>query len=442
MSEEPVKRKRGRPRKDSAAPLRTTRQRSRQAPVPILNVATYGRRESLEDAPPPKKKEPVVKSSAPMNPIILSLPVSDELENRNTVAQTTLVDQFTEYRPDVKQNIPSGVIHSATLGSIFEGNSAKIEIQRCEKCVTTPNACQECIENFNHSHRQSLEEYEERRRNDEIRGKKPTRLPSFLRGESIEKPSELQVLKYDPNIVAGVGNNLGELDDEPQGLCSIEHGEQVQDDSQHQLAQLNDQVRILKLQLKSALSVAAAIPEKAKHEDIYRGAYECLWHLDFFETPPVCLPMHYDSVTQEFDGIGPFCSLECAYAYRLEHRSAEAAPIRLLHLAHSKRSDYDGTPLYPAPPRQALIRFGGSLNLETFLSKTRSWYDVFNSPFFFQPLQVEEIDTMYRSMSGVKCNAVAATTTSNELVRKREKPHPNAMNQWDAAIQRSRLRKK
>ena len=49
MSEEnPVKRKRGRPRKDttivSDAPRRTTRQRARQSHVPIMNVASFGKR--------------------------------------------------------------------------------------------------------------------------------------------------------------------------------------------------------------------------------------------------------------------------------------------------------------------------------------------------------------------------------------------------------------
>jgi len=442
MSEEnPVKRKRGRPRKDttivSDAPRRTTRQRARQSHVPIMNVASFGKR----DTPVVIQEEPL----QPQNleaPIILSLPVSDELENRNSIAQTTLVDEYMEYHPDVSSAVPNGVIDNSTIGSIYEGTSQHLDIQRCQECVSEPSACEECNERFNNINIRSFDDYSARRDQDFSSHTPPARSPSFLKTHIVDKPMDPAAMTeqtYNPNLLTNYGASISEI--EPQGICSIDH-DNAEHNETSELQIALDQIRLLKLELETAKKVSSIEPKEKEEIDIEMecGDNECLWHLGFFDTVPVTLPLYFNNITQMFNGIGPFCSLECAYAYRLEHRSAEAAPIRLLHLAHSMRSDYNGSPLCPAPPRQALKRFKGTMNLNTFLGNTKSWFDLSHIPFIIEPIQVDEVDLMYRSMSGVKSQA--APLIGTDLVKKREKPHPNAKNQWQASMQRSRLRKK
>jgi hypothetical protein len=163
-----------------------------------------------------------------------------------------------------------------------------------------------------------------------------------------------------------------------------------------------------------------------------------------FFTEPVGLPMHYDQVTGNFDSIGCFCSLQCAYAYRLEHRSAEAAPLHLLFKAHRMLMAMDcedgeqpvKVQLVPAPPRQALRRWGGRLDLSDFLSVSQVWRTLSRHPFV---PTAEFVDAAEKTT--ITYRAPPTTTTGEGLVRRRTKPHPNAANQWNNAIRRSKLRR-
>jgi hypothetical protein len=94
--------------------------------------------------------------------------------------------------------------------------------------------------------------------------------------------------------------------------------------------------------------------------------------LEKFSSQPIGLPTHYDEQSGTYETLGCFCNFQCAYAYRLEHRSAESAPLWLLFKAyndmHKEQFPNAAVPkLVPAPPRQALKRFKGSMGFGTIL---------------------------------------------------------------------------
>ena len=184
----------------------------------------------------------------------------------------------------------------------------------------------------------------------------------------------------------------------------------------------------------------------------------CRWDLEPFEGPVLQLPLHFDEALQCFEGVECFCSVECMYAYRLEHVSAQNIPLNLIHKLHrmiSKESsmgtNLTGTGaskkssiLTPAPPRQALRRFGGEMSIEEFRG-TRQWYALLRSP-FIPVTQFVEMNGIHHQSQQISSGILVPTTTStastaiaaeatdaNTLVLKREKPHPNFANQWKFA---------
>lgn len=92
----------------------------------------------------------------------------------------------------------------------------------------------------------------------------------------------------------------------------------------------------------------------------------CWWDANQFETPPISAPMSYNSNDDSFCGHGCFCGFPCALAWLQDH-PARQKYIPLLRFMRQKQSDVLVTdPLLPAPPRELLKMFGGSLSIEQF----------------------------------------------------------------------------
>lgn len=428
-----------------------TRQRARPPPIPTtLSIASYGKRTTSENivqnviVQDDSDDDDNVESDVVMTdatPIVLSLPISDALESK--LSSETLDVKLTSYRPDVllSPKVPKGLL-SSVVGAEYQ-SSTVTTLERCDECSSLIGPCKKCIDTFNRKSATSIEAYRDARKRDDA--ELMSKAQQFQNVLIEDNPIDHQVFEsvhYDPNIIEPGPVDLSEV---PRAYTEQLTARAESLISSTKSVRSSEPKPNMAEPQKKSINEPRAIGEIS---DPNANLNECLWHLLPFEGPPVGLPLSFNEATQTFQCIGNFCSLECAYAYRLEHKSAEACPIRLLHLAHSMRSDGSGSAekLKPAPPRQALKRFGGTMDYETFLQSV-NWFTVRHQPFVFSKESVECFDDpmMYRSYSGVGHTNNFGTGSgsagpTNELVRKRDKPHPNMVNQWESSIQRSRKR--
>jgi len=95
----------------------------------------------------------------------------------------------------------------------------------------------------------------------------------------------------------------------------------------------------------------------------------CWWCVhDLPQRPCFHLPIKYDDKRKTFTTIGNFCSWACAKAYAVDMRTARSGEIQSF-LALMRKQAYGKTvPLWPAPKREALACFGGSMTIEEFRS--------------------------------------------------------------------------
>jgi len=84
--------------------------------------------------------------------------------------------------------------------------------------------------------------------------------------------------------------------------------------------------------------------------------------------PPIHLPVKYDSKLNRFSCIGNFCSWQCAKAYALDMGTSRSGETQSFLAMMRLRSIGRYEPLWPAPKRQALKCFGGTMTIEEFRS--------------------------------------------------------------------------
>ena len=93
----------------------------------------------------------------------------------------------------------------------------------------------------------------------------------------------------------------------------------------------------------------------------------CWWCVHALpQEPCIHLPIKYDSKMNCFSSIGNFCSWACAKAYAIDMRSARSGEIQSFLSMMKRRSVGKYTPTWPAPKREALKCFGGSMSIEEF----------------------------------------------------------------------------
>lgn len=99
----------------------------------------------------------------------------------------------------------------------------------------------------------------------------------------------------------------------------------------------------------------------------------CWWCGHKFDNTPFPLPeKYYDS---KFFVFGNFCSPSCACAYNIDindHKLWERNSL-ILKLANELLDDKVDN-IYPAPPKQILISFGGNISIDDFRNKTKKNY--------------------------------------------------------------------
>ena len=131
-------------------------------------------------------------------------------------------------------------------------------------------------------------------------------------------------------------------------------------------------------------SLAAQSPFASADAGVALGGALCQWCMHAFDDPPVGIPIRKNS-GGEYDTFGIFCSLECASAFNFDklHAShtafARHAMCCEIATMHSKQT-LAPIKIRPAPPRETLRIFGGSLTIEEFRSKSSPYTIVYPLP--------------------------------------------------------------
>ena len=124
----------------------------------------------------------------------------------------------------------------------------------------------------------------------------------------------------------------------------------------------------------------------------------CWWCIhDLPQHPCIHLPVKYDDKLKRFGTIGNFCSWACAKAYALDMKTAKSGEIQSFLALMRKHAYGKSFPLWPAPKREALSCFGGSMSIEQF----RSFGGVIEPPIIRFPFEkiyiASSVSDAYRS---------------------------------------------
>ena len=84
------------------------------------------------------------------------------------------------------------------------------------------------------------------------------------------------------------------------------------------------------------------------------------------QRPCIHLPIKYDDKLNRFTTVGNFCSWQCAKAYALDTNSAKSGEVQSFLAMMRLRAFGKYVPLWPAPKRQFLKCFGGTMTIEEF----------------------------------------------------------------------------
>ena len=137
----------------------------------------------------------------------------------------------------------------------------------------------------------------------------------------------------------------------------------------------------------------------------------CWWCVhDLPQRPCIHLPIKYDEKLNRFTTIGNFCSWQCAKAYALDTISAKSGEVQSFLAMMRLRAFGKYVPLWPAPKRQFLKCFGGTMSIEEF----RSFGGLVEPPQLYFPVekQLHPIFNDSRSELVVK-GPVAASGAQN-----------------------------
>lgn len=105
------------------------------------------------------------------------------------------------------------------------------------------------------------------------------------------------------------------------------------------------------------------------------------WHCTFtFDNFPLSMPFYYDSIKGLFKSKGYFCSFNCMKAYAFSNSfklSGNCIPlIQHLHNVLTKNDKNKCFMISRSPPREALIKFGGTMSIEEFRKDHKCLYEV------------------------------------------------------------------
>jgi len=155
------------------------------------------------------------------------------------------------------------------------------------------------------------------------------------------------------------------------------------------------------------------------------------------------LPMKYDEKKKTYNSIGNFCSWACAKAYAIDMGTTRSGEICSFLALMRMQSLGKYLPLKPAPKRQSLACFGGTMSIEEF----RSYNGDIEPPRIHYPFEhlyvpvTETINTRASlgpvnklNVSG-RLKAIEDSPAENETFRlKRSKPLSRATSTLESAL--------
>lgn len=161
------------------------------------------------------------------------------------------------------------------------------------------------------------------------------------------------------------------------------------------------------------------------------------------EKPCFHLPIKYDDRRKIFSTIGNFCSWACAKAYAIDMESSRKGEICSILALMRMQSIGKYTPLWPAPKRQCLAIFGGSMTIEQF----RSYGGHTEPPRIHYPFEKiytpVETSSEFTSACAPTCNfnnktklkAIESSESENDSLRlKRTKPLVRATSKLESVL--------
>lgn len=136
----------------------------------------------------------------------------------------------------------------------------------------------------------------------------------------------------------------------------------------------------------------------------------CFWDCHSFSTIPICIPSHI--IDDEWHMYGNFCSPECAAAYLFKERIdshvqwERYALLNSLYIDDAKIPAESPSGIRPAPPREILRMFGGSMDINEYrkiLHEKTLRIDVLTPPMvsIIQTMDTKPIDFYDQNLKNV-----------------------------------------
>lgn len=163
------------------------------------------------------------------------------------------------------------------------------------------------------------------------------------------------------------------------------------------------------------------------------------------QRPCIHLPVKYDEKLNKFTTVGNFCSWQCAKAYALDMNSAKSGEIQSFLSMMRLRAYGKFTPLWPAPKRQFLKCFGGTMSIEEF----RTFGGPIEPPQLYFPIEKQvhpvlndsKLESSTRGTTSTvhadksKLQAIENSTGQSETLKlKRSKPLARAASKLESTL--------
>ena len=156
----------------------------------------------------------------------------------------------------------------------------------------------------------------------------------------------------------------------------------------------------------------------------------CWWCCHPWDGPDVHLPFSYDPKKKRFETEGHFCSFECAKAYALDRAGPRYGEVLEFLALMRKHALGKYVPLWPAPKRQALQIFGGTLSIQEFRKRAST------APWVQNP---SDIHRYHSVLELARMGPAEPAGPDGDLKLKRTKPLKRAESKLESAL---KLKKK
>lgn len=188
--------------------------------------------------------------------------------------------------------------------------------------------------------------------------------------------------------------------------------------------------------------------EAAARRESPRDSLICYWCVHSLpQLPCIHLPVRYNEKTKVFGTIGNFCSWACAKAYAIDMGTSRAGEIQSFLALMRKHAFGKSVNLWPAPKREALACFGGTMTIEEF----RTYGGQVEPPrvhYPFEKMYIVEIGSVgggpgtstttgiiQSSKGGARLKAIENSSAEGDTLRlKRSKPLVRAESKLESAL--------